>query len=159
MWSNFFAAAASASAALAGLLFVALSVNIRRILEYSHLPARGAAAMGALILNLVCSIATLIPQGRMPLGEEILGFGCAAWLLQCWSTYRSIGGKRASHRPVYEFVVEATFGQIQTLPFIAGGILLLIGNEQALYWIASGVITVFICSMFNAWVLLVEILR
>lgn len=39
MWTHFFIAAASASAALAGLVIVAISVNLNRILEFSHLPA------------------------------------------------------------------------------------------------------------------------
>jgi hypothetical protein len=37
---------AFAPAALAGLVIVAVSVNINSILKYSHLPARAAAAIG-----------------------------------------------------------------------------------------------------------------
>ena len=48
MWTNFFIAAAGASASLAGLVFVALSVNINRILEYPQLPSRAAATIGTL---------------------------------------------------------------------------------------------------------------
>ena len=44
-WRDFFTACAGASAALAGLIFVALSVNIGEILKFEHLPARAAAAI------------------------------------------------------------------------------------------------------------------
>ena len=39
-WSDLFVAAAGASAALAGLVFVAVSINIERILQYEGLPER-----------------------------------------------------------------------------------------------------------------------
>jgi hypothetical protein len=39
-WSELFVASAGASAALTGLLFVAVSVNIERILEFPGLPER-----------------------------------------------------------------------------------------------------------------------
>jgi len=48
---------------------------------------------------------------------------------------------------------------MQTLHFLVGAICLLAGNERALYRIATGCIIIFIFSMPNAWVLLVEILR
>src|SRR5262249_36632330 len=93
MWSNFFVAAAGASAALAGLVFVAVSLNIQRILQFQNLPARAAAAISALILILVSSVAALIPQGATPLGAEILGFACFAWLVQGVSSYRALAAK------------------------------------------------------------------
>lgn len=71
-WANFFIAAAGASASLAGLIFVALSVNIDRILKVSHLPARAGATIGNLILILICSVAVLIPQPVLALGIACL---------------------------------------------------------------------------------------
>ena len=45
MWTTFFVAASGASAALAGLVFVALSVNISHIIKAPHLPPRAAATI------------------------------------------------------------------------------------------------------------------
>jgi hypothetical protein len=39
-WENFFVAEAGASAALLGLLFVAVSISLAKVLEYKH--CRGA---------------------------------------------------------------------------------------------------------------------
>jgi hypothetical protein len=45
-WSDFFVATAGASAALADLVIVAISVNIKPILTSAALPKRAAATMG-----------------------------------------------------------------------------------------------------------------
>jgi len=159
MWIDFFVAAAGASAALAGLVFVALSVNIRRILEHQHLPSRAGSTIATLILILVSSMAALIHQEMVALGVEILVLSICCWMLQIWSMVQAIRAQSALGRPVSETIVATTIGQLQVLPFIAGGILLTRSDPNGMYWVAGGVIAIFIFSVLNAWVLLVEILR
>jgi hypothetical protein len=50
-WGDLFVATAGASAALAGLVFVAVSINIERILEFNDLPERAlfVAARGSFL--------------------------------------------------------------------------------------------------------------
>lgn len=158
-WTNFFIAAAGASASLAGLIFVSLSVNINRIIKVTHLPARAAATIGSLILILICSMAVLMPQSIFALGIELLLFSLLAWAMKVWSAYRAFAERKRTHRPVFEALVETTLGQIQVLPFLAGSFLLILGNGFGFYWIAGGVIAVFVFSVLNGWILLVEILR
>jgi len=62
-------------------------------------------------------------------------------------------------RPAFEALVETVLGQIQVLPFVAGGVLIIMRDQAGFYWVAGGVIAVFVFSVFNGWVLLVEILR
>jgi hypothetical protein len=159
MWSNFFIAAASASAALAGLVIVAVSVNIDSILKHFHLPERAAGAIGSLILILVASMATLIPQGSRALGGELLVFGLGCWWLEFRSLRKSWAASVQYGRPRSESVSEIVTAQVQVLPFLVGAILLLAGRPAGMYWIAAGTISIFIFSVMNAWVLLVEILR
>jgi hypothetical protein len=158
-WVNFNIVAAGASAALAGLVIVAVSVNIARILSFSHLPARAGATIGTLILILVTSMAALIPQTMTAFGVEVVGFGVCCWLLQLWAAQQMLIVRRERKRPWYESARGILLGQIQTLPFIIGGGLISATNANGLYWIAGGTIAIFIFSMYNAWVLLVEILR
>jgi len=158
-WANFFIAAAGAAAALAGLVIVAISVNIQQILKYSHLPARAAGTISALILILVSSMAGLIHQDSTAFALEILLFGIGAWIMQLRSNRQAFVAGKQFQRPQWESLLETVLGQIQTLPFIIGSILLLQANGQGIYWIAAGVIAIFICSVMNVWVLLVEILR
>jgi hypothetical protein len=77
-WESLFVAEAGASAALAGLLFVALSINLERILKGSGLPGRAGEAIVLLLTVLVVSTFGLVP-GRSPrvLGAEVLGLGCS----------------------------------------------------------------------------------
>ena len=158
-WTNFFVVAAGASATLAGLVFVALSVNISRILQFSHLPARAAGTMGALILILVCSLATLVPQPRLALGIEILVFGLGGWWLKIFSARHQLAAEAEYQRPKVETLLEIGGGQLQVLPFIAGGVILMSRHPLGLYLVAGGCIAIFICSVASAWILLVEILR
>src|SRR5688572_10733978 len=71
-WSDLFVAAAGASAALAGLLFVAISINLERILGEQGLPERALEAVLMLVAVLVISIICLIPgQSDGVLGTEL----------------------------------------------------------------------------------------
>lgn len=159
MWTNFFAATASASAALAGLVFVALSVNIRNIIGAPHLPSRAGATIGTLMMILVCSVAALIPQSQAALGKEVIAFALLGALLQFRSGRQGFAVRAELDRPLWEPCLNAILGQSEIVPFFVAGILLLIGNAAGLYWIAGGCLAVFIVSVLNAWVLLVEILR
>jgi hypothetical protein len=78
-WSNFFQGELGAAAALAGLLFVSVSVNQARILALGRMADRGLEALGMLMLVLVVASLPLVP-GQSPrlLGGEILAVGVAA---------------------------------------------------------------------------------
>ncbi len=159
MWTNFFLASAAASATLAGLVIVAVSVNLPRILEHPQLPARAGATVSTLILILLSSMATLIPQGLRYLGAELIFFGLICWIIEVFSARKSIAARKVSRRPIHESLIHVFFGQLQTLPFIVGGAYVLFNNPAGLYGVALGIMTVFFASTANAWVLLVEILR
>ncbi len=158
-WTNFMITAAEASAALTGLVMVAISVNLARILSFKHLPARAGAVIGGLILVLVVGLAGLIPQEMASLGAEVVFFSVISWLLHAHAARRMYSARREYNRPWHEPVRAITSGQLQTLPLIVGGLLLAESHAGGLYWIAAGIITIFVSSTFNAWVFLVEIIR
>ena len=75
-WSDLFVATAGASAALAGLVFVAVSINLERILEFAGLPERALQTLLLLLGVVVVSIIGLIPgQSDTALGAELLAAG------------------------------------------------------------------------------------
>ncbi|WP_210508905.1 hypothetical protein [Naasia sp. SYSU D00057] len=158
-WHEFFVAAAGAAAALAGLVIVAISVNVERILKYPQLPPRAAATVAALVLVLTVSLAGLADQTALAFGLEVLGLGAVAWYLQARASLAGIRADRQNRRPRSEAIVEVLTGQVQLLPFLVAGALLIAGLPVALYLLLAGFLAVLVLSMTNAWVLLVEILR
>ena len=158
-WNGFFTVSAGAAATLVGLLFVSLSVNIREILKYRHLPTRAAATLGSLMLILVTSLAFLMPQPRWAMALEVLVAGLALWAQHVRSALRAREARVAYGRPPHEIWLELGMGQAMSVPFIVGAGLMLAGSDAALPTLATGVILTFALSVLNAWVLLVEILR
>jgi hypothetical protein len=77
-WHEFFVGTLGASAALTGLLFVAISINLQQILKFQHLPGRRAGTLGILVCALVVSGLVLIPeQSDNALGLEVALAGAA----------------------------------------------------------------------------------
>ena len=73
-WSEFNVAMVGATAALAGLVIVASSVNIAEIIKSATLSARLAAAIASLVLAIVVTGMGLVPDiGSIAYGAVIAG--------------------------------------------------------------------------------------
>lgn len=155
-WENFFVAEAGASAALSGLVFVAVAINLSRILSYPHLPGRAAQTLVVLVLVLLISTFGLVPgQSSQLLGAEFLSVGCLGIFSASWIQYRD--RKHAQHRTWV--LVQVLTSQLPVLPFVISGSLLLLGQHGGIYWLVAGTVLSFVAGVVNAWILLIEILR
>jgi hypothetical protein len=153
-WSNFLVAELGAAAALTGLLFVAVSINLARILAYSHLPARAAESLLTLVSVLFVTTFALIPgQSGEAYGIEIGATGVVVWTFQTLALLRT---RKNRHQ---WFMVRVLMNQIPPLPFVIAGVLLATGSALGIYWIVPGTLLSFTAGIFGAWVLLVEIQR
>jgi hypothetical protein len=157
-WDNFFLAEVGASAALAGLLFVGVSLNLTKILELPWLPGRALEALVMLLTVLVVSSLMLVPrQPPQLLGGEVLIVGLASWLmitrlhLQAWRVIDP------SLRQA--FAGRVACAQAASVPFIVSGIILMLQSDAGYYWLVAGVLGYFVVAVLNAWVLLIEINR
>jgi hypothetical protein len=71
-WQNFFLMMGTANATITGLLFVALSIHLREVLEHPRLKPRAVIALVVLTTQIVISAIVLVPQARELMGLEIL---------------------------------------------------------------------------------------
>jgi hypothetical protein len=152
-WTDFFVAEVGASAALAGLLFVAVSINLGQILKYPHLPTRALEALSMLLCVLVISSFALVPgQTALVHGLEMGGTGLVTWAIQTVAlTHTRESG--------YETFLRYFLNQVPPLPFVVGGILLALGYSSGTYWVVPGTFLCILSGVYCAWVLLVEIQR
>lgn len=149
---------AGAAATLTGLVFVAVSINLSRILSIQGLTGRAAESLLQLFGVVVISTTALIPrQPLLALGTEILAVGSILWLVQTVLQLRYLAN-RTGHPPFWA-ITRIVQTQFASVPFCVSGILLLRGSPEAMYWLAAGSIFSLGAGVASAWVLLVEILR
>lgn len=157
-WSDLFVASAGASAALLGLLFVAVSINLERILKYQGLPGRALEALMQLTCVLIVSLAGLVPgQSHVALGFELLLVTAviAAIILR----QPIIVADETGREPVSWKVSRWTVRLAGLVPIGVAGISLVVEAGGGLYWLAAGIVLAIAAAIAGAWVLLVEILR
>jgi modulator of FtsH protease len=157
-WKDFFVTAAGAAAALSGLLFVALSINLSKILSVHGLPARAGETLivlsGGMLLSLLC----LVPGQSLVLsGSEIFLLALVIWGFVTFHHLR--GFKRRYYLSSGHAAFVIGLSQSALIPLMVSGALLIAHCQYALYWLALGILLSFVDALVNAWVLLVEILR
>jgi len=159
-WDVFFAAELGTAGALAGLIMVAISINVSRILAIPYLPGRAAETLVTPTGVLVVSSYALVPhQPAWLFASEILFTGFLMWLVPSVIQFRAVRSGLHKDYATRVIVARVALTQFSSLPFIATGILLYQGVPGALYWMVPGVIVSLVATVLNAWVMLVEILR
>jgi modulator of FtsH protease len=136
-WDSFFVAETAAAAALLGLMFVAISINLKQVIEAGGLADR---ALGALVLLLAILIAGL--------------------LLAVIATRLGMRGLRASDpRFRGNFIQNMVSNIVALAPIFIGGLLMLGGGEAGFYWVGAGMCLTIIKAVSEGWIFLVEINR
>jgi modulator of FtsH protease len=153
-WSDFFVAQAGASAALAGLIFVGVSISLDEIIKFPNLLVRAANSLVLLLGALVMSSLMLAPQSLHTAGYEILGVGIVAWLS---TTLMLTTGVRQTEPPYRRFMLLSLgLAQVATIPFVIAGVVVLNTGADGLYWLLPGFAGIFIVALLDGWILLVE---
>jgi hypothetical protein len=157
-WHDFSVALGGATAALAGLVFVAVSINVARIVKTPGLPGRAGESIVLLISGLVQCGLTLIPgQKPVTLGIELCAEAALAWLILM--LLAAVAMRMPNRQPVSWHGTRLVGVQVSTLPVVLAGFSLFGWLPGQLNWFAAGVLAAVVTATGNAWVLLVEVVR
>ena len=157
-WEPFFTAVIAAAAALTGLLFVSVSINLDRILKGTKfLPARAAETLATLLLVVVSCALTLIPQNTRLIGLEIV---IVAVPMLAITVSNQLAYRRKNRDDPMLWTISRMAGTaLATVPCTVAGCTLIAGAGGGFYWLAPAALLGIVGAVYNAWVLLVEIVR
>jgi hypothetical protein len=156
-WSEFNVAMAGATAALAGLVIVAASVNISEIVKSRTLTARLLAGIAALLLALAVSALGLVP------GIDGAWFGALTVVTAVLAGVFQVNATRLIAtdpnpedrvRPLKYLV-----GFLPILAYLGAGVLVWSAHPAGPYLAAAGCILAIGSAIVVSWVALVEVLR
>ena len=161
-WGELFLAAAGATAALSGLIFVGLSVNIRTVLDidkrvgHNFLTGRAIEALVALLNVLAISLVALTPSiPRYVLAGFILLIAGGSAVSPARALVASRVQGQLSAGTAWRLVIAASV----TFTLVTAGVTLAVGHGGGLGWLPASFVLAIAIAAINAWVLLVEILR
>jgi hypothetical protein len=141
-WTAFFTAVTGAAAALVGLLFVAVSINLENILKNAMLPARAAETLAVLLFVVISSALALVPQDVELLGRSQLKFQ-----------------RQNPDSPLMWSVARAAAAGVALVPGMIAGVSLAAHWSGGFYWLVPTALLGIAGAVYSAWVLLVEIVR
>ncbi|HEY0830724.1 MAG TPA: hypothetical protein VGE99_06240 [Candidatus Dormibacteraeota bacterium] len=157
-WAAAFTAVASSSAALTGLLFVALSINLDRVIKGPGLVARAVEVLLLLVAVLIIATLLLMPgQGVASAAIEILA---VAILMSSLLGYIHVRApRRALGVTASNFAMRVVGDHVGPLFLIVGAVSLLLHDGGGLYWVVPALVAAMVAAIIGAWVMLVEIVR
>ncbi|RKT33393.1 hypothetical protein DEU34_1986 [Microbacterium sp. AG1240] len=156
-WTDFHVAMVGATAALAGLVIVASSVNIAQIVKAATITSRLAAAIAGLVLAIVVAGAALIPG--IPAGAYgavvlVSTFGAGAFQAHAAAVIA-----RDPDPDDHARVLKSALGFVPIAAYAASGVTVFFDPSTALVIAAVGCIVAIVSAIVVSWVALVEVLR
>jgi modulator of FtsH protease len=157
-WHDFALAVAGAAAALAGLLVVAVSINVRDVAASPSLTRRAGVALVSLTAPLVIALVVLIPSASpVVLGSLVLVAGVVTGIALGPSV---LPPELSSQRTMVQWALgEFAPAVLLVVPACLAGLGLATGALGGLYWLPVAAVAGILGGLTQAWVLLIEILR
>ncbi len=157
-WTDFFLSQVGASASLAGLLFVAISINMKRIVAIPSLPSAALRALSFFVGVFIVSSVMLIPgQANLVLGSELLATAVGVSFVISWLSFRMIRLSEQQYRGGSGLGLAAALA-ISSF-YVAGASFVLAGASIGPYLLVPPALASILLAVMDSWVLLVEINR
>jgi modulator of FtsH protease len=157
-WTDLYVAVMGSAAALTGLLFISVSVNLDRVLKIGGAPERGLESLILMLGLILLSIRVLIPQGDASFAEGIIVLAVGQIVfVSVMQQRRYRATARTSIGPL--FVFNIVTNQLPAVLILLGGVSLMADTGGGMYWLSAAVVSAMIAYFANSWVLLVEIVR
>jgi hypothetical protein len=154
-WHDFFVTAGTAAAALTGLLFVALSIQLDRVLGHPEHRFRARGNFFGLTVVMVMALVVLIPtfSGRW-LGVALIVPNVSAAAVNAWHIRRVL--------PTFftgsiVFPLRVALSYVLIAMGIVGGVSVIVGAGGGLIWPAIESIGMLLIALLGAWSLLVGV--
>jgi len=145
-WQNFYVMMGGANAALTGLIFVALSIHLREVLEHPTLRPRAVIALTVMTTQIVIAALVLVPQSTQLMGLEIFGVNAAFFAVDLRQGFSAVVSPTRILSLLIRFV------------YISSAISLIVGGlGGGFYLLAAVVIVTLGRTMTSAWALLTAI--
>jgi len=161
-WAVFAATAAAAGATLSGLVFVAVSINLNRILGHPSLPVRAWQTLGLLLTPLLVGLLVLVPgQSGTVLAWELIGLAVVFSGLRVTIHRRATLSEKDTPLPLVGHLAGSVSALVPAAVSYAclavAGATLLARSGGGLYWLVPGILVAIFFGLINAWALLVAV--
>jgi hypothetical protein len=158
-WRSFFATLASATATLAGLLFVALSFNLELLLrdEHQHTKRVATQTFAIFLYVLIVALLLLMPHGtRLELALEVAAVaivGLAGTVRPLLRTLRASPGTAFRRHALQQFA--GSLAVFLAMVLTAVGVIR--HAPWAVHWLAFVLVGLLVVAARRAWYLLVTV--
>ena len=154
-WHDFFVTAGTGAAALTGLLFVALSIQLDRILGHPEHRFRARGNFFGLTLVMVMALVVLIPSFNATwLGLGLIVPNLTAAAVNAWHIR---GVLPTFFTGSIVFPLRVALSYVLILMGVIGGISVMAGAGGGLVWPAIESIGMLLIALLGAWSLLVGV--
>ena len=154
-WHDFFVVTGGGAAALAGLVFVAMSINLDVVAQDATHRGRAINMLtGFTAAFIICALALMGGQSHQAVGAEWFAVATVAGAIYIGNYVQAAkrGGTKAVLRPD-----RLAGGVTCHLAEIVGAVVLILGYVAGLYVAAVGLIVYFAFLISGAWLLLVAV--
>jgi hypothetical protein len=156
-WDDFFVMVGGGAAALTGLVFVAMTLNLASITQDATHRYRAIGTLaGFVAIFVICALALMGGQGRRGVGIEWLVVAAIAAVIYVYGYVRATrsGGSSAGLG-----AIRLVGGTACYVAEIAGAILLTAGQVAGLYVASVAMVAYVAFSVSGAWLLIIGVYR